>query len=86
MVTPAQSVTVSYSPNLRTLLTYRDLRVYIEHSDEDLLDKIDLNAIQLFERLGDNGSIAAQSIAEVGDYDSDGIPDRGIIFRGLDLC
>lgn len=85
VITPAQPVTVSYSPNPWPLGTYPDLTVYIEDSDEDLLNSIDVDTVQLYERLGDSGSIAAQSLEEVGDYDSDGIPDRGVVFAGFDL-
>lgn len=85
VITPAKPVTVSYSPNPWPLNTYPDLTIYIESSDEDLLNSIDVNTVQLYERLGDNGSIAAQSLEDVGDYDSDGIPDRGVVFAGFDL-
>lgn len=85
VITPAQPVSVSYAPNPWPLGTYPDLTVYIENSDEAFLNSIDVTTVQLYERLGDNGEIAAQSLEEVGDYDSDGVPDRGVVFAGLDL-
>jgi hypothetical protein len=85
VITPAKVVTISYEPNPWPLSTYPDLTVYVEDSNEALLNSLDIATIKLFERLGDDGSIVAQSLGEVGDYDSDGIPDRAVLFSGLDF-
>ena len=62
-----------------------DITVYVESSNTTLINTIDVNQVQLFERLGDVGQIQPKSILDTGDFDGDGVSDRGIVFDGLQL-
>ncbi|MBI2415520.1 MAG: hypothetical protein HYV33_02535 [Candidatus Kerfeldbacteria bacterium] len=79
----AKVVHGSANPNPYSLSQYPDVTVYLENSDETFLNDIDINTIQLFERLGDNGQLQPKTMHDIGDDDSDGVPDRGIVFDGL---
>lgn len=81
-IKPATQVGVSYSPRPWPLTTLPDVTVYLEHKNSALLKAIDINTVQLFTRLGDSGNLQPKSMGEVSDVDSDGIPDRGIVFEG----
>lgn len=85
-ITPARPVDdVLVDPQPWDLATYPDVTIYLEDANENFLNNIDVNRVQLFERLGDAGSIQPESINEVGDQDADGMPDRGIVFDGMAL-
>lgn len=83
--TPARVVDTYADPSAFSFSTFPDVTVYVEDPDEELLNSIDVNTVQLFERLGDSGSVQPWGgILDVGDADQDGIPDRGLVFKGLD--
>lgn len=84
--TPARNVTTYADPSAFNFSTFPDVTVYVEDPDEELLNSIDVNTVLLFERFGDSGYIQPWGgiLDEVGDADQDGIPDRGLVFKGLD--
>lgn len=84
-ITPAKQVDSLIDPQPWDSATYPDLTIYIEDENETFLNNIDVNQIQLFERLGDAGSIQPKSIEDVGDFDQDGVADRGVVFEGVAL-
>lgn len=65
--------------------SFDDVTVYVESENETLLENINLDEVQLFERIDDNGSVVPEAMDEIGDFDADGIPDRGIQFNGESL-
>ncbi len=83
--TSARNVETYAIPETYSFSTFPDVTVYIEDEDEEFLNSIDVNTVLLFDRLGDSGSLQPfGGIGDVGDADSDGIPDRGVVFLGLD--
>lgn len=85
-ITPAKELDGVVDPQPWDLNTTPDVTVYVESGNETFLGNIDVNQVQLFERLGGSGSVQPSSILDVGDFDGDGIPDRGIVFDGSTLA
>ncbi len=83
--TAAKPVAISADPQPFSFTNLPDVTIYVEDNNEDFLDEIDANTVQLFERIGDTGSIQPWGgILDTGDFDSDGTPDRGLVFKGYD--
>lgn len=85
VVTPATPVGLIAKPDPWSFKTGGTLKVSVEHQDTTLLNAIDVNTVQLFQRLGNSGSIQPTGIEDIGDVDGDGILDRALTFDSLSL-
>lgn len=84
-LTPARTVATLASPQPWSLMKIADARMYLEDKDTGFLNAVDVNTVQLFDRLGDRGNLQPKAVEDVGDSDSDGIPDRAFVFDGISL-
>lgn len=82
---PATAVSLVLKPQPWPLTQTQDLRVYVESANSSLLNTIDINTVQLFTRLGDSGSLQPTAIEDTGDVDTDGVPDRALVFSQTSL-